>query len=418
MLTDKKVKAFKANGKDELLNDGNGLFLRVRATTQSKSWLVRYKENGKTTRLTIGNYPAMTLAEARIALADVNKKRLSGDTPLGVLKAKQAKRSAQQNEPRIANFKALFDDWKDKGLARRKDKGASVCAMFQKDVFPFIGDKAITDVTKADVSGIIDRICGRGAKVLASHVLGALKQMFRFAESRDHLDKNPIAVLSNSDFGFKKIERERVLSEDEIVELSEKLPDANFTKSTELAIWIMLSTACRVGELSRARWDEIKFEEKSWLIPPANAKNGRALEISMSDFSAQCFRELKKINGTSDWCYPASRTTEHVSLKSLSKQIRDRQRVTPMKNRSSKVGTLVLSGGEWTPHDLRRTAATLMTSMGVFPEVIERCINHVEQNRMKRIYQRHEYKEEMKDAWKQLGDKLAGLVKVPLVAAA
>ena len=82
-----------------------------------------------------------------------------------------------------------------------------------------------------------------------------------------------------------------------------------------------------------------------------------------------------------------------------------------MQGRSPLVDALVLPGGKWTAHDLRRTGATLMGELGVRPDVIERCLNHIEQDRMKRIYQRHSYQEEMREAWRWLGDRLALLTR-------
>lgn len=81
-----------------------------------------------------------------------------------------------------------------------------------------------------------------------------------------------------------------------------------------------------------------------------------------------------------------------------------------MSNRSAMAHALLLQGGKWTPHDLRRTGATLMTMMGVLPEVAERCLNHTEENKVKRIYQRHSYTREMSDAWFQLGHYLNDLI--------
>lgn len=81
-----------------------------------------------------------------------------------------------------------------------------------------------------------------------------------------------------------------------------------------------------------------------------------------------------------------------------------------MSNRSAAPHALVLPGGKWTPHDLRRTGATMMTALGVIPEVAERCLNHTEENKVKRIYQRHSYSSEMKEAWHRLGEKLGELL--------
>jgi len=77
-----------------------------------------------------------------------------------------------------------------------------------------------------------------------------------------------------------------------------------------------------------------------------------------------------------------------------------------MKNRSKATGALLLTGGAWTPHDLRRTGATMMGTLGVRPDIIEKCLNHVEQNKLIRVYQRQEMTPEQRDAWRLLGDRL------------
>lgn len=91
----------------------------------------------------------------------------------------------------------------------------------------------------------------------------------------------------------------------------------------------------------------------------------------------------------------------------------DRQREgAPYSNRSRQTTALILSRGIWKPHDLRRTGATLMNSLGVLPEVAERCLNHVEENKVKRIYHRYGYEAEMEQAWKNLGEKLEMLMNL------
>lgn len=77
-----------------------------------------------------------------------------------------------------------------------------------------------------------------------------------------------------------------------------------------------------------------------------------------------------------------------------------------MNGRSKLVNALVLPGGKWTPHDLRRTGATEMTELGVLPDVVERCLNHTEEKKIKRIYQRAQYEEPMREAWRLWGERL------------
>ncbi|MDB5992751.1 MAG: phage integrase [Herbaspirillum sp.] len=230
--------------------------------------------------------------------------------------------------------------------------------------------------------------------------------MFVFAIKRELVVTDPTAILKRDDYG-KKNERSRVFSDAEIKELKAKIPLANLQESTVLAIWLMLSTCCRVGEISRARWADIDFSAKIWLIPPDNSKNGKEHTVLLSQYSLNMFKQLKKISGHSSWCFPAANKEDaHVDLKSISKQIHDRHRVTPLKNRSKATGALILKGGTWTPHDLRRTGATMMGRLGVRPDVIEKCLNHVEQNKLIRIYQRQQLLTEKRHAWHALGNSL------------
>jgi integrase len=164
-----------------------------------------------------------------------------------------------------------------------------------------------------------------------------------------------------------------------------------------------------VGELSKAQWKHINLDAKTWLIPDINSKNEKPHTIYLSEFAARQFELLAENRHSNNWIFPNRDLTSHVSDKSIAKQINGRQNPIILKNRTQHNTALMLSGGKWTPHDLRRTGATLMGDLGVLPHVIEKCLNHTEQNKMKRIYQRQELKLEQADAWRQLGDLLVQL---------
>jgi integrase len=200
------------------------------------------------------------------------------------------------------------------------------------------------------------------------------------------------------------------LNELEIRALARQLPDAGLLKSTECAIWIGLSTMCRIGELSKAKFSEIDFELKTWTIPEANSKNGKAHTIYLSDFALDQFKLLKLIAKSETWIFPNRDNSSHVCEKSITKQIGGRQTTTILSNRSKDSQALILTGGKWTPHDLRRTGATLMGNLLIQPDVIEKCLNHTEENKVKRIYQRQELKAEQAEAWRVLGERAVLLV--------
>jgi integrase len=164
-----------------------------------------------------------------------------------------------------------------------------------------------------------------------------------------------------------------------------------------------------------AKWQYIDLEERTWTILSDSSKNARAHKVHLSDFALRYLSALRALSGHPEWLFPASRTDGHLNTKTLTKQVADRQRSSDQIIQGRTVRhaqALMLSsnlGEQWRPHDLRRTAATLMTELGVLPEVAERCLNHLEPNRIKRTYQQFSYWPQMVDAWNRLGDKLAHL---------
>ena len=155
------------------------------------------------------------------------------------------------------------------------------------------------------------------------------------------------------------------------------------------------------------------FEKKKWIIPVEHSKNGVSHTIFLSEFALKQFTELKKQATSKVWCFPANTEKTLVCTKSTTKQIRDRQMAgqncKPIKNRAKNADGLLLTGGDWVPHDLRRTGATLMQLIKVEPAIKERVLNNVEPSKLIRTYQTDDYAEEKRDAWKRLGNKLRKL---------
>ncbi len=322
------------------------------------------------------------------------------------------KASAEAEISRLASrttVNDLFNQWSAIDLIHHKDGGFEVRRLFQKDVLPLIGHLHIEDVKTAHINQVLDPILMRGANRMAKLTLTRLRQMFRFAYDREMIEQDPTARLRKAKVGGKDVERDRVLSEAEITQLYRRVPEAGLLYASEAAIWIALATCCRIGELLAARWDHIDLKKKTWYIPAENSKNGKAHTVYLSDFAVQQFTRVASITGDTLWCYSNARNTGPVCPKTLTKQVGDRQLQPgrePMANRTTLCHALELSGGRWTLHDLRRTGATMMVAMRVLPEVAERCLNHTEQNRIKRTYQHHSYADEMREAWDMLGKRL------------
>jgi len=408
-LTDRQIQNAKAVEKDLFLNDEHGLYLRARPSG-NKTWLYRYKLDNKQKWLELGIYPSLSLSSARLEAQKAKAQRKLGEDPASTKKQLKILRITENARLKARiSVAELFERWEKLELCNHKNKGVEIRRMFEKDVLPRIGDIPVEDVKKANISKIVDAILERGVDRTAKMILALMRQMFRFAQDRDIIEVDPTATIRKSKIGKPDMPRDRHLSEAEIQELHQKIPAANLNISTKAAIYIALSTGCRIGELLKAQWKDVDLESSTWQIPAENSKNGLAMTIFLSDFATEQFKLLQSLGQSALWCYPNRNEDSHVCEKTIAKQVYDRQLQAdrkPMKNRSKHAKTLILSGGKWTPHDLRRTAATLMTALGVLPDIADKCLNHKDQKRMQRVYQLHNYEVEKKLAWKLLGERL------------
>jgi integrase len=409
-------KHLKATDTEQQIADGGNLYIRVRpiADGGAISFRFRYRFEGKHTWL---NLKSTTLAGARAERDECEALLKTGVDPNleRTLKKERIRQQQLDEQEALAKIKArvtvsdLFIRWRDTDLINRKDL-KEIVRMFNKDVLPVLGDLFVEDVRKGHITQVTDALLVRGVAHLARNILKLMRQMFRFAVDRDVIEFDPTASLGITKTTTKPTERDRILSEVEIRALARQLPDAHLLMSTECAIWIALSTLCRIGELSKAKFSDLDLELKTWTIPEVNSKNGKAHTIYLSDFALEHFTALKDIAQSDTWIFPNRGNANHVCEKSITKQIGGRQTENILSNRSQHNQALVLTGGNWTPHDLRRTGATLMGDLGIAPDVIEKCLNHTEENKVKRIYQRQKLEVEQAEAWQVLGRHLALLI--------
>lgn len=429
-LTQKTLESLTPEQQGKKLSDGDNLRGKVRVSKAGKVsvfFVWRYTIDGKTREFYCGTWPDSTLGDIRKARTAAEARKNQGEDPALEIKLVRMKKRIEEEEKSAGLHErefalgaylarpALLDVYK-RWLATgtgRKDT-AELQRAFAKDVLPTLGSMAIADITRAHVVGVLDAILARGARRLASRTLSELRQLFGFAIDRDYLENDPTHRLSKEKICGKETERARVLTEDELIALARQLPAANLYRPTEIAVWLMLATACRIGELVAARWDELDLKRRTWRIPAT--KNGRPHDVFLSRFAVGQLEALRCLHPDTPWLYPRRPVGDRDSVKddpgpldpkAITRQISDRQRAGgPLAKRAKDVTTLRLPGGTWTPHDLRRTAATLMGDLGVRPDVIERCLNHVEPNRIARTYQRQKLLDEQAEAWRVLGERL------------
>jgi integrase len=434
LITVKELQALTERQNGKRISMGESLYGLVRAGqdgTISVHVVWRYKIQGKVRQVAIGTWKesgGKSFKEIREIKNRLATDRADGKDPITEKEADRLKKQADQIEAKQTQItrlqelaakdaritvRGLFELWQRTDLRKRQDGGSEALRAFEADVFPLIGDLSAADVTKAHIQRIIDTMLTRGVKRMTERVFSDLRQLFGFAMDRDHIETDPTARIKKHKIGGS-VERDRVLSEAELIELFKRLPLSGLVESSQCALTIQLATIARIGEVLGARWEHVDFERRIWTLP--ETKNGKRHTVQLNDMALRQFETLRQHTGLTEWVFPASRLDGPVCPKTVTKQVADRQRGDgePMSGRSKQTDSLALRGGQWRPHDLRRTGATLMAELGVLPEVIERCLNHTEQTKVKRIYQRAQYEAPMRDAWKKLGDRLALLKQMPV----
>jgi integrase len=450
-LTDRALTAAKPKDVGYKLTVDRGLYLRV-APSGEKVWLVRYVIGGKQIQTRLprpfksSGDGFMSLAQAcaensriqSLARDGVDFQRQRDDA----LRAQAAEAAAAEVSDKPVQ--TMFEAWLADGVAR-KDGNEELRRSFTKDVLPAIGTKPVRVVTEHDLRALLRAMVKRGVQRMTIRTYKDLVQLFAWAEKRKPwsglmADGNPAALLEIDKIlpvgSDAEMPRERVLSPAELKELRELFAnmesayavapagqkydtDRPLKKESQLALWIALGTACRIGELLMARWEHVDLATGEWFVPAGNTKTGADWRVFLSDFALDKFKSLHALTGETPFCFPARVSTDkapelHVCVKSVSKQIGDRQvqfkqRAGPMSNRRHD-NTLVLAegaNGKWTPHDLRRTAATMMQSLRITPEVIDACQNHVlAGSKVRRHYLHYDYADEKREAWQKLGDRL------------
>lgn len=458
-----ELKAVGEAWRGDALADGDGLLGTVRRAADGRITIhfrYGYKRQGKKAWHYCGTWPLTSLEgvravrdAARDALklgADPNEKR-HADRIEERERVKATIAADVTRRAEDATLEELAREWFKSGVLR-KDGNADLQRAFDKDVFPRVGSQPIRATTEHQLRDVLAAVVARGANRMAVRLWRDLRQMFAWAEKRQPwrrllIDGNPaelvrIETIVPFDYDMSNV-RERTLNAGEIRELRDIFArmDKEYEQAADkrratrplqsesrLALWICLGTLCRIGELLMAQWKHVDLEANTWFIPKENAKGARGKKqdqlVFLSAFAARQFEALHALTGNTDWCFPAWDAKSHVDVKTVSKQVGDRQH--RFKDRKALKGrrnddSLVLArgaNGDWTPHDLRRTGATMMQALGITPEVVDRCQNHVlKGSRVRRHYLTHPYNAEKRDAWVRLGAELEAILNTGSPAA-
>jgi len=410
--TDARIKAQTlARGKaEQRIAIEEGLFLRLRAGANglSRSFEYRAMVAGSRKYLALGPY------SDRFGLAAAREKAAELRSGAGLARVGEAdhpvieerfKRHGRKSDPTVAE---LFDAFvEDRRLGSRRKGGKPVRERtidihrqnFDSDVRGRIGDAKVAKLQRDALQACIDSARRRRAPGMAAQVYRTLRALVRFAIERGHLSGDPMAGIANPKPYRPPRSPEEVIaaSDKQLRALFQVLAASEVSEPVRLAIELQLLTGARPTEVRLARWHEIKGDR--WILSAERTKTDRPFEIHLSEQALAVLdraRELpRKAKGDDFILVNKGDALSPMAVARALARIADR---------------VVEAGGiKLRPHDLRRTTRTMMARLGIAPHVGERCLSHLDASILARVYDGHDHRPEMIEAWDRVGAHLAAL---------
>lgn len=360
---------------------GVSLILRV-SRSGSKVWYARYRPVGLDVqrRFKLGTYPPMTLKEARAKASAIHAGLLHASDPAG--------------DRERAKSAITFEDLAKEYMVRHGAKKRSASEdqrILDKDLLPAWKDKKAHDIRKRDVIALLDAIVARNAPIAANRTLALARKLFNFGLERDLIDMNPCFKVKAPS---AENQRDRVLSEEEIVKVWHACGRVK-GGPTGIMLRLRLLTAQRGGEVERMRWADLDLKARIWTIPAEVAKNGMSHRVPLSEPVLAILEAINESRKRPKRKGVAKQESPYVFPHRL-------DALRPITEIKTAVGVVrEESGVSFVPHDLRRTAASWMASMGTPRLVISKILNHTDAS-ITAVYDRHGYDTEKRqalDAW-------------------
>ena len=374
-FSDRSVKAFKhKKQRDDVIEPGRtGLSIRVAAAPSTlKTWQFLYRviRDGKSVprRMPLGKYPATTLKEARRKLADAKRDKEHGKDPA------RTALNAKAEDHRAKTVNVIFDDYMADRVRGKLASAAAIEGMFRRDILPAIGRMKAKDVRRRDLSAILVKIRGRNAFIMANRTRGECRRFFDYAIELELIEANPTYLLKST----SEVARQRVLSPGEIGAFWNGLPDTDVPTLLQLALKFLALTGQRRSEVLAAPRVEFDREERIWEIPRERIKKDRPHFVPLSDMALDLLDQIKEVAGDVKYLFPSPARPDRPYSPTYLSDVAFRK-------------TKALGLEPWTVHDLRRTAATEMSRLGISQNIIDRVQGRIERGTGARYYNRYDH---------------------------
>jgi len=377
-LTAKTIENLKPGPQRREISDGgSGLWL-VLQPSGVKSWAVRYRYAGRPTKLTLGGWPALTLAAARKGAADALHELARGHDPAAARKAAALTAAAARANTVVAVCEEYLK--RESSRLRTADQRVSI---LRRLVYPVLGDRPVESIRRSEIVQLMDRIEDSSGQRMADVTLAVLRRIFNWYAARSDNFVPPF-VRGMSRQKVAEHRRSRILDDDELRRLwaatADEQPFFNFVR-------LLLLTTARRGEVAGLKWSEVGADGL-WTLPAARSKT-----------KTEIVRPLSKAAQAVLAAQP--RVGDYVLTSGAA----------PLRNFSDPKRKLDAVAGlsSYRLHDLRRTSRSLLSRAGINSDIAERCLGHA-LPAIRATYDRHRFLDEMAHAFEALATLIERIV--------
>ncbi len=374
-LTNTQVKQAKESDKEYTLSDGDGLQLRIK-TNGTKLWILKYTHpiTKKRTNISFGSYPDISLAEARKRRSDAKKLIAHNIDP------KQHK--DEQLLMERAELENTFGKFADKWLELKKESVKPETAekayrALEKHILPKLANVPIQDIKPKLVLDILAPVKAQGTLETVKRLCRIINEVMRLAVASGDIEVNYLADITKL-FPAPKRKHMATIEPERLPELMQAIVNANITLPTRCLIEWQLHTMTRPIESATARWQDIDFENKVWVVPEERMKMKRPHTIPLTEQTLALLEIMKQISSHREYIFASNKNPKsHVNSQSANMALK-------------RMGF----GGELVSHGLRALASTTLNEQSFNPDVIEAALAHVDRNEVRKAYNRAEYLEQ------------------------
>lgn len=389
MLTDAKVRNIKPLDKKIRYTDEKGMYLEV-TPSGGMYWRMKFRFNKKESIFSMGTYPDVSLAKARRVRDEARLQIKNGINP------NEEKKQKSQLKDNNNHFQKLAIEWmNDRRNVIKETTYLRDLSVFEKDLFPFIGNMPIDQLKGKDILACAKRIEERGALEMAKRSIPLAGRIFRFAIRKGLIENDPTPHLHEA-LKPRKIKHMARLDISEFPPFLERMDRYHGNPMIKTAIQLMTLTFVRTAELRLMEWNEIDFDTYLWRIPAEKMKMAQPHIVPLSRQAIKLIEELRPLTGNKQYVFYNHSTAKPMSSNALLCVIR----------------TMGYSG-KMTGHGFRGLASTTLHEQGYMHDAIEIQLAHRVGNSVSQAYnhaQHLEYRTKMMQNWSDFIDSLRSKV--------